>query len=137
MIFDAADQARTAPHAETRIELCGDLRVVIRGRDLTRRIPRGKGQSLLAYLVLNRGRPVGRDELVEALWPEQPPRDPVAVLSSVLTRVRNVVGPSAIPRHTQLVINLDRGAIIDVEDAASRGRSARRRSHRVSTSVLC
>src|SRR3954466_11491935 len=52
----------------TRIELCGRLLVEIDGEGLHEALPGRQGRLLFAYLVLNRDRPVRRDELVDALW---------------------------------------------------------------------
>ncbi len=49
----------------TRISLCGRLSVELEGA--RPELPGRQGRLLFAYLVLQRGRPVRRDELVEAL----------------------------------------------------------------------
>ena len=55
----------------TRIQLCGRLSVEIDGVQLSERLRGRQVPLLLAYLVLNRARHVGRDELIGALWPNQ------------------------------------------------------------------
>lgn len=69
------------------VEVLGPVRVRDpHGRECT---PDGGLQRrLLALLVLHRGREVSVDELVEALWPMQPPRDPVAALQNHVFRLR-------------------------------------------------
>ena len=62
----------------TRIELCGQLAVEIEGERIEGSLRGRQGRLLLAYLVLNRHRPVRRDELVDALWLE--PEGPSATL---------------------------------------------------------
>jgi len=46
----------------TRIQLCGPLRATIAGRAVEGALPGRKGRLALAYLVVNRDRPVARDE---------------------------------------------------------------------------
>jgi LuxR family transcriptional regulator, maltose regulon positive regulatory protein len=55
------------------LQLCllGGMRVFLDGRlVLDPHLPRLKAKALLAYLYLERGRYVPKDELMEALWPE-------------------------------------------------------------------
>ena len=56
----------------TRIQLCGRLKADVEGRHVTPALRGRQGRVLLAYLVLNRGRPVSRDELIDAIWPDDP-----------------------------------------------------------------
>ena len=53
--------------------LCGELRVEIEGRRVDAEASGRQGRLLLAYLVDNRDRQVGRDELLDLLWPERRP----------------------------------------------------------------
>jgi hypothetical protein len=57
-----------------RIQLCGPLAFEIDGRRIDRDLPGHQGRLLFAYLVLHRLRPVRRDELIDALWPDHRPR---------------------------------------------------------------
>jgi len=70
-----------------RVDVLGPLRVTDRtGTDVT---PDGPLQRrLLALLVLRRGQVVSVDTAIEALWPAQRPRDPVAALQNHLFRLR-------------------------------------------------
>ena len=52
-----------------RISLCGRLEVELEGERVEHRLPGRQGPLVLALLVLNRARPVWRDELIGALWP--------------------------------------------------------------------
>ena len=72
---------------------------------------------LLAYLVLNRGRYVGREELIGALWPFQPPRSQDAALRTLLSRLRSVLGTSALAGRDELTLVLPEPVWIDVEAA--------------------
>ena len=51
-----------------RIQLCGRFAVDINGSRLEDRLPGRRGRVLFAYLVLNRGRGLPRDELLMAGW---------------------------------------------------------------------
>ncbi|MGH3516446.1 MAG: BTAD domain-containing putative transcriptional regulator, partial [Haloechinothrix sp.] len=49
-------------------------------------------QTLLRLLATRRGSVVARDVLVDALWPEHPPADPMANLNVLASRVRKATG---------------------------------------------
>jgi DNA-binding SARP family transcriptional activator len=76
-----------------RISICGEL-VVETDQALVREnaMPGRLGRRLWAYLVLNRRRPVGREELVGALWGEDSPDAADASLNALVSRVRGAVG---------------------------------------------
>jgi len=103
----------------TVIRLCGLLVVELNGRRLERMLPSRQGRMVFAYLVLQRGRPVSRDELIEALWPEQPPASPEALLTGLLSRLRNVLPVGVLTGRSQLSLQLGPDAWIDVEVAAA------------------
>jgi DNA-binding SARP family transcriptional activator len=75
-----------------RISVCGHLRVetalgVVEEASLPGRL----GRRLWVYLVLNRRRPLGRGELMEALWGEEPPDAADASLNALASRVRSAI----------------------------------------------
>ena len=74
---------------------------------------------LLAYLVLNRDRPVGRDELIGALWPETAPRSQDAAIRTLLSRLRSALGRDIVSGRDELGLALPEPAWVDVEAAAS------------------
>ncbi len=47
-----------------------------------------KGRELFAYLLDRREAPVERDELIEVLWPQQSPSNPVAMLHNMIYNIR-------------------------------------------------
>ena len=74
---------------------------------------------LLAYLVLNRDRHVGRDELIGALWPDQAPVSQDAALRTLLSRLRSSLGASTLAGRDELILTLPEPVWIDVEAAAT------------------
>ena len=74
---------------------------------------------LLAYLVLNRARHVGRDELIDALWPEEPPVSQDAALRTLLSRLRSSLGSESLAGRDELILTLPEPVWIDVEAAAA------------------
>ncbi len=102
----------------TRIQLCGRLSVEVDGRQRVDAL-RGKQVPLLfAYLVLNRDRHVGRDELSDALWSDQVPRDTDASLRTLLSRLRSALGTGAVTGRERVMLELPELVWIDVEAAA-------------------
>src|SRR3954470_2055208 len=116
----------------TRIELCGRLLVEIDGEELHGALPGRQGRLLFAYLVMNRDRPVRRDELVEALWAEDgQPASGDALLRPPLSRLGEAGGPGRLEGRGELTLVLPDDAWIDWE-AAHAGLSATRAALRAS-----
>jgi DNA-binding SARP family transcriptional activator len=105
------------PVAPTRIQLCGLLAVEFRGRRIENGLPGRQGRLLFAYLTLNRGRPVARDELVEAVWPYAMPSAAPAALTVLLSKLRATVGPEILRGRSSVTLALPADARVDVEDA--------------------
>jgi DNA-binding SARP family transcriptional activator len=79
---------------------------------------RGKQVPLLfAYLALNRDRQVGRDELGEAMWPDEVPRSQDASLRTLLSRLRSALGSGAVTGREQVALELPERVWVDVEAA--------------------
>lgn len=76
------------------------------------RLPGRQGRLAFGYLAANRRRPVSRDELAEALWPEPPAGD---ALSPLLSKLRRVV---PLEGRGDVRLALPDGAWIDLEAAA-------------------
>ena len=58
------------------------------------RVPGAKERALLADLVVNAGRVVPADRLVEDLWGEQPPGNPANTLQGRVSALRRALGPA-------------------------------------------
>ena len=107
----------TSPLGETRIQLCGRLKADVEGRHVTPALRGRQGRVLLAYLVINRGRPVSRDELISALWPDHPPADPSAALRTQLSRLRSAMGSAALAGRDAVELQLPETTWVDIEAA--------------------
>jgi DNA-binding SARP family transcriptional activator len=100
-----------------RIRLCGRLEIELDGQRVERRLPGRQGPLILAVLVLNRSRPVGRHELIDALWPTELPADPDESLSALLSKLRLAVGKDTLTGRRELTLALPPDAEVDVEQA--------------------
>ena len=107
----------TTAAGETRIQLCGRLKADVQGHHVTPALRGRQGRVLLAYLVLNRGRAVSRDELIAALWPQQPPADPAAALRTQLSRLRSALGTNSLAGRDTVELQLPEATWVDVEAA--------------------
>jgi SARP family transcriptional regulator, regulator of embCAB operon len=105
------------PVRRTRVQLCGRLVVELRGRRVEGSLPSRQGRLLFAYLALNRGRLVARDEFVEALWPQAVPAAAPAALTVLLSKVRAAVGPDVLRGRGDVTLDLPEDGSVDVEDA--------------------
>lgn len=113
----AFPEAPSAQGARLRIQLCGRLRVDIAGRHVTPALRARQGRILLAYLVLNRGQPISREAMMEAIWPEAQPLDPAAALRTQLSRLRAALGADALAGRDTVELLLPDDTWIDVEAA--------------------
>lgn len=109
--FRSAGRLAVAP----TVTLFGGLRIDFDGHDVAERLPGRQGRALVAYIVLNRDRPVSRDELLDVLWRSQPPAAPEAALNSVLAKVRRALGPGRITGRQALILQLPPDSQIDVQ----------------------
>ena len=100
----------------TRIQLCGKVVLEIDGQRLEGRLAGKQGLLVFAYLAANRRRIVGRRELTEVLWPFEPPADPEAALTVVLSKLRSALGAASIEGRSELRLSLP-DAWIDLEAA--------------------
>jgi DNA-binding SARP family transcriptional activator len=99
----------------SRIRLLGDLSVQIGKHDVTGRLGGRVGQLAFSYLVLNRERPIRRDQLAAAVWEERAPANPDAALRVVLSRLRAALGADALAGRAELRLALPEPAEVDVE----------------------
>lgn len=89
--------------------------------------PGRQGRLAFAFLTANSGHPVGRGDLMDVIWPDEPPPEAESALSAILSRLRAVLkkaGWSAAEatidvRSSSVGIRFPRGTWIDVEAAAN------------------
>jgi DNA-binding SARP family transcriptional activator/EAL domain-containing protein (putative c-di-GMP-specific phosphodiesterase class I) len=87
-------------------------------------LPGRRSELVFAYLALERGRSVSRDELAEALWPELLPETWNAALRSVLSDVRRYLERAGLDPAATLVTEQGRlrsrlpdDAVVDIDEA--------------------
>jgi SARP family transcriptional regulator, regulator of embCAB operon len=100
-----------------RIHLCGAVCVELGGVRVEGRLPRRQGVLLFALLVLQRRRPLEREEIMEALWPSGRPVAAGAGLRALLSKLRSALGDDALPRGERVQLVLPADAWVDVEAA--------------------
>jgi DNA-binding SARP family transcriptional activator/Tfp pilus assembly protein PilF len=83
--------------AELELGVLGPLLVTRDGTTVP--VPAGRQRALLAFLLLNADRTVPADELIQALWGDDPPVSARASLHNYVKRLRNTLGDS---RHSLL-----------------------------------
>src|SRR5262245_3939712 len=107
-----------------RVALCGGLRIEVAGERCEDRAG-GLPGLLIAYLALNRGRPVPREELIERLWEGPAPGAPRAALNVHLSRARRALGDGLLT-HRDGALGLAPGLEVDVDAALDAAEEARR-----------
>ncbi len=105
------------PESPTELRLCGRLEVRIAGSRVDGALRGGQVITVLAALALARPRALGRDALIDVLWPEELPGDAGAVLSTLLSRLRRALGPGVVAGRRDPSLNLESNARVDGEIA--------------------
>ena len=100
-----------------RVQLCGRFAVDINGSRIEDRLPGRRGRVLFAYLVLNRGREVPRDELLMAGWGEEAAIEAGNALSVLLSKLRHGLGADRLRGRTAIELLLPQATFVDVEAA--------------------
>jgi SARP family transcriptional regulator, regulator of embCAB operon len=101
----------------TYVQLCGRFVVEFRGARVESRLPSRQGRMLFAYLVLQRPREAGREELTEALWGDAAPRNHAQALTVLLSKLRAAVGADVLEGRGSVRVTLPADARVDVESA--------------------
>jgi DNA-binding SARP family transcriptional activator len=102
---------------DTYVQLCGCFAVELHGHRVEQRFPSRQGRLLFAYLVLQRPRAVGRDELIDAIWGGELPANRASALTVLLSKLRAAVGTDLLVGRGSVRIALPPGARVDVEQA--------------------
>lgn len=101
----------------TRVQLCGRFVVRLDGVRIEDALPGAKGRLLFAYLVLNRRRRIGRDELLTAVYGDEATAGHQPRLSVLLSKLRRVVDPERLTGRDAIELVLPGDAFVDVEAA--------------------
>jgi DNA-binding SARP family transcriptional activator/tetratricopeptide (TPR) repeat protein len=110
----------------TRVHLCGHLEIVWDDKRLETALPGRQAPLLFAYLTLHRGRPVRRDELIDALWSgEGSPPGGDGLLRPLLSRLRRALGDGRLEGRAELRLLFPDDAWIDWEFAHEALRAGR------------
>ena len=99
------------------IQLCGRVVIELDGRRVEHLLPGRQGQLLFVYLAANRLRPVGRDELMDALWPNRLPKTADSSLSALLSKLRRSLGTQLLDGRSTLQLQLPERSWVDIEAA--------------------
>src|SRR5215468_2470903 len=102
---------------KARIQLCGRLVADVDGSRIEDALPGRLGRVLFAYLVLNRGRPVSRDNLLMAGWGEDAPAEAGSALSVLLSKLRHALGAEHLHGRAEIELLLPSQTFVDVEAA--------------------
>ncbi len=81
------------------------------------RIPAGRGRTLLALLLVERGRVVGVDRIVDVLWGASPPESAGKAIQGYVSQLRRVVPGAIVTRAPGYVLEVP-------DDAVDAGRFA-------------
>jgi SARP family transcriptional regulator, regulator of embCAB operon len=100
-----------------RIQLCGALAIEINARRIDPQLPGRQGRLLVTYLILHRLRPIRRDELIDALWPDHAPAAADAALSALLSKLRRLLPTETLEGRSELRLTLPADAHVDIEVA--------------------
>jgi DNA-binding SARP family transcriptional activator/class 3 adenylate cyclase/tetratricopeptide (TPR) repeat protein len=90
-------------------------------------IGRGKQRAILALLILNAGRMVSSERLIDEIWGERPPATGPKALHVYVSRLRKALGPGVIvtrPPGYQLAIEAEQVDARRFEDLLQAGRDA-------------
>lgn len=107
-----------------RLFLVGELCLVADGKAVRGpQLPGRQGRLAIAYLVLERTRPVARDELADVLWQGSPPRAFDVALSAIVSKLRASLAELGLSRDALAAdggcyrLRLPAGSWVDVEAA--------------------
>ena len=114
--------------SRARVQLCGRFAVEVDGDRIEDRLPGRRGRLLFADLVLRRGHPAPRDELLMAGWGAEAPAAAGNALSVALSKLRHGLGPEHLQGRTEIELRLPPATLVDVE-AALEG------AHRAETAI--
>jgi DNA-binding SARP family transcriptional activator/tetratricopeptide (TPR) repeat protein len=93
---------------DLRVDVLGDLRITVDGTPLVPCQPRQR--AVLAVLAMRSPHPVSRDELIDAVWGDDPPSSASGSLHTYISALRRLVEPDLPSRaRGRLIITTDSG----------------------------
>ncbi|MET7863777.1 AfsR/SARP family transcriptional regulator [Micromonospora taraxaci] len=102
---------------QLRFEILGPQRAWYADREID--LGPGKQRAVLAVLLLAPGRPVSTGQIIEAVWPEDPPANGPNVVQKYVAGLRRVLEPDRSPRTPGQVLSLtDAGYLLRVDPEA-------------------
>ncbi|MGW0216175.1 BTAD domain-containing putative transcriptional regulator [Micromonospora chokoriensis] len=102
---------------QLRFEILGPQRAWYADREID--LGPGKQRAVLAVLLLSPGRPVSTGQIIEAVWPEDPPANGPNVVQKYVAGLRRVLEPDRSPRTPGQVLSLtDAGYLLRVDPDA-------------------
>jgi hypothetical protein len=108
---------RMSGWSKARIQLCGRFVADIDGCRVEDTLPGRRGRLVFAYLVLNRGRALPRDELLVVGWGEDARAEAGNALSVLLSKLRHSLGSDHLRGRTEIELLLPQATFVDVEAA--------------------
>ncbi len=114
--LSSLERARDAS-VPARIQLCGQFAIELDGTRVDTRLPGRQGEVVFAYLVVHRTRPVGRQELIDTLWPEHSDAGAESSLSALVSKLRRALGHDLLDGRSSLQLRLPEGSWVDLEAA--------------------
>jgi DNA-binding SARP family transcriptional activator len=116
------------------VRLVGPLAVRQMGRELAAvEVGNRRARRLLALLAVQRAQTVSIGRIVDALWDATPPRQPVANVATLVSRLRATLGTSVVVGDRRIGYRLGRDVRVDLHEAGdlvieAEGRSASHQS---------
>ncbi|WFE51668.1 AfsR/SARP family transcriptional regulator [Micromonospora sp. WMMD1155] len=102
---------------QLRFEILGPQRAWYSDREID--LGPGKQRAVLTVLLLSAGRPVSTGQIIEAVWPEDPPANGPNVVQKYVAGLRRVLEPDRSPRTPGQVLGLtDAGYLLRVDPDA-------------------
>lgn len=90
------------PAPAIRLGILGPMSANVDGSDVG--LGGVKQRAVLAMLILAKGQPVTSDRLIDAMWPDQQPRNAPAALQAYVSHLRRALAPGSAARSRSAVI---------------------------------
>ena len=105
--------------APVHVQVCGRIALLVDGERCEQLLPGRQGRELLVLLVLGRERALTRDQLSALLWPAGAPPAGDAALSSLLSKLRRILGGEVLAAGPGPHLVLPAGSFVDYDAATT------------------